>query len=237
MGNLCTNPPQEQANLPTEPTVSKSKPIPKQLSPRVEEVNTRQSDRKSTTKKKHKIDISLYVSEINSCRTNPSEYARKVMDHMNFVEEDGQGGFVYTNGDISQPLLCGPDRFQEVAKKLKALKPLDPVQFNEELSLEVDTKEQKINDKDVIADIIQNKKKELAKEGKIRLERAFIDLSRSVLNPEICILLILVDDRKFKFYRYESILWETAEYVGILVKKQKTKGLLFVSFGAPLDHI
>ena len=179
-------------------------------------------------KKKKKVDTQPYIDEINLARCNPSEYAKKIEHHLQFVTEV-DGKFVYENGEISEKLLKGPEQFQKAIEYFRELAPLAPLKYLSDLNFEIDVEAKRWKDADVLKEAYENKTNAI--KGRASLTNAFYEYGSHVLDAETCLILYMVDDSKTKGAKRLNLLNSDVDVIGLQLKKTKTKGIVYFTVG------
>jgi hypothetical protein len=104
------------------------------------------------------------------------------------------------------------------------LPPCDVLEFREDLVIPLPENPKEWKDNKKIAELFGNKKKEVA--DKYRDCNFILDLEIS--NPEISLILQIIDDNPFQGKRRENLLNPNNKYIGISCAKVKTKFCCYI---------
>jgi len=204
---------------------------------------------KQRLKLEKKFFVTNLLNEINECRVNPKLYAMKIKQHKQYIiknesidksdvnDKKKDYLFLYDNPtatgenghhNIKISLSEGKKKFKECIDYLNTLQPLPPLEFCEELCIKVPEDENKWLNKDSLADLLGEKKVEMAE--RYNSYRFHFDVG--AINSEVSAIIQIVDDNKsFKGNRRENILNESITSVGIsnFICKRNCVYLLFAN--------
>ena len=148
---------------------------------------------------------------INKVRVNPAEYSKYVLDNIkNIITENKEElnkntamkeikQITVFKKKVKVRLYKGEEGFFETAKYLQKLSPMEPLKFNENIVLPIN----EIGKKDLIKDKINNYNINAFFKGNIK-------------NPEIAVLLMIVDDNEsLEKKKRNTLLNREYKYIGI----------------------
>ena len=148
---------------------------------------------------------------INKVRVNPAEYSKYVLDNIKNINIENKEELNKNTAmkEIKQitvfkkkvkvRLYKGEEGFFETAKYLQKLSPMEPLKFNENIVLPIDD----FDKKELIKDKINNNNVNAFFKGNIK-------------NPEIAVLLMIVDDNESLEKKKRNILLnKDYKYIGI----------------------
>lgn len=156
-----------------------------------------------------KYKVNEYVKKvyflINKIRTNPPKFAEVVLNYQQFVKEEGQRKiFDYK---LKVALNEGKKMFDDCAEYLRNLSPMSELIFNDDIILECPEEPKNIKD------INYFKQKVIEKIQQQKIEAYFKD---SIKEPEISVLLMIVDDSlKNPRKKREAVLNPNYKFIGI----------------------
>jgi len=145
---------------------------------------------------------------INKVRVNPAEYSKYVLDNIKNINIENKevlnkntemkeiNQITVFKKKVKVRLFKGEDGFLETAQYLQKLSPMEPLKFKEEIVIPIDNKDSMIN-------II----------NKYDINAFF---RGNIKNPEIAVLLMIVDDNKSSEKRKRNtLLNKEYKYIGI----------------------
>ena len=143
---------------------------------------------------------------INKVRTSPSKFAPMIEQSEKYIR-DLNGRKIFDGNGIKVSLNEGKTMFKDCAEYLKTLKPMDELNFCDDIVLECPKEENKIKDKNIF------KEKVLEKKDKFGILAYFKD---SIYIPEISVLLMMVDDAvQSPRKKRETLLNPNFKFIGI----------------------
>jgi len=156
-----------------------------------------------------------FLFELNKCRLNPEQYTYKVLAHMKFIKQDNTNtkfiNYMYKrDGEANIMLNKGKEAFEKCIEILHNTQPLKPLELKSELTIKVP------DDKELWTDIefLKRKCNEKKEEYNTIQENAFhFDIGSS--NPEVSLIMQLVDDTSFRGIRTSNLLSKEFKYIGI----------------------
>ena len=166
-------------------------------------------DYENSSKINSKYKITNYVQKvfyiINKIRKNPKQFADYVISSQQYIKEiDDKKIFDHK---IKVALNEGKKMFLECADYLTKLPPMEEFIFNDDIVLECPTEPSSIRDINYFKQKVVDKKKNQG------IEAYFKD---SISEPEISVLLIIVDDTvKNAKKKREAVLNPKFKYIGI----------------------
>jgi hypothetical protein len=165
------------------------------------------------------------LAAINRVRANPADFQNNIIDNIQNIRSE-EGKLIFDAHGTKVALVGGEEAFKAAANKLCNYQPCPPLEFREDLVINVpeDNKDWKNNT--LITQLLSNKKKEVAG----RYAECAFNMDMGVSDPELSVLLQIVDDSPFKGKRRENILNPDHRYVGIHYVKQKHKFCCYIVF-------
>ena len=88
-----------------------------------------------------------FLSQVNKIRTEPQSFIGVIEDSKANIIKDRQGRIIY-NGKIKVALNIGEAAFDEAIEFLKELNPLQPLAYNQMITINAPVSENEILDKD-----------------------------------------------------------------------------------------
>jgi len=136
--------------------------------------------------------------------------------------------FLYEGPGGPKISLCeGPDKFNECIQHLKNLKPLPPLELCEDLVVEVPKEHQKWASRENFADLLGEKKANLAEH--YQAYQFHFDIGSS--DPETCAVIQIVDDNNtFKGSRRHNILSPHVSSLGLSSYSTNKKNCVYMLF-------
>jgi len=198
----------------------------------------KKTDYKEKIEEKEKISKNLYNQKvfelINQIRLNPSEYAQTILENINYVIKEEHGVFNKETGieekkqttifkkKVKVYLYKGEESFREAAEILKKTSPMEKLQFKKDIVIPLPD-----NEEDIInSSFIKRKANEIREHFNIN-----IYFKEYIKNPEIAVLLMIVDDSEnFNGKKRECLLNPNLKYIGIDSKFIGTKFIAHLSF-------
>ena len=173
--------------------------------------------------KEEEIDTTIFgypelvLNLINKIRNNPKEYAYIIEESINnIIEEKNEKNplkkkFVY-KGKVKVALIRGKIAFNEVAKELRNMEPMEPLEFREDNCLPLPDCIEDYNE----STYLKNKVREKEEKG-IHINCFY---KERVSDPDISVLLMIVDDRNKldSGRKRKTILNKDMKYIGITSK-------------------
>lgn len=158
------------------------------------------------------------VGEINYSRTNPQSLIPKIQELITKIENYKGKLHLNLNHKIKIKLKQGKTIFQDCINFLSKQKILQPLIFKEELCLDFPFENPSICDNEAyLTNIIRKKSQEL---GKIGIEMINFHYDLFILEPEISVLMQIIDDTNSKFQRRTNIFNPNAKYIGVNIGKK-----------------
>ena len=149
------------------------------------------------------------VRIINEIRQNPQEYAKIIEDSIKniIIETNGETNkkkIIYKD-IIKVELNRGEDAFMEAAEILQNMLPLPPLEFREDICIDLSDLDGQKKDSKYIKEI-------LSKNGHIK-----VFFREMVKIPEVSALLMIVDDNKGKNKgkKRKALLNDNLKYIGV----------------------
>ena len=171
---------------------------------------------------------------INQIRLNPPEYSQIILDNINYVItetheivnketgiEEKKQSTVFKK-KVKVFLYKGEESFLEAAEILKKTSPMEKLQFNKDIVIPLPNSEEDI----INSSFIKAKVNEIRENFNIN-----IYFKEYIKNPEIAVLLMIVDDSEnFGGKKRECLLNPNLKYMGIDSKFIGTKFIAHLSF-------
>lgn len=157
----------------------------------------------------------LLLSEINEARTSPSTFKNKLYKYEKYIHQ--VNGTFYIKADIHNniKLYHGIKSFEECDLFLSNQRPLCPLTLKNEFNLQFPDSNLANCDKEQYLTKILTKKTIELKEHNYIITNFHYDIS--IGNPELSVLLQVVDDTNSKNQRRLNIFSNTTKYIGITV--------------------
>jgi len=185
------------------------------------------TDRKSPRKLDKKQNfVEHFLKEVNSCRANPSLFAEKVLNHVQYIQENEaksakNSAFYIREGMPKIPLTRGASAFQELAERLRNMEPMTKIELRTNLEVTIPEDPANWTSKQYIGETLAK----LKAENKVNHEYQHFNFHYDVGSPysENSFILQLVDDTPFKGARSKNLLNPEFKYVGITSQKVKNR--------------
>jgi hypothetical protein len=195
-------------------------------------------DYKEKMEEKEIVSKNIYSQRvfdlINQIRLNPSNYSQTILENINYVitethvvlnketgiEEKKQS--IVFKKKVKVTLYKGEESFREAAEILKKTSPMEKLRFNKDIVIPLPNNEEDISN----TSFIFSKVNEIRQHFNINIY--FKDY---IKNPEIAVLLMIVDDSEnFSGKKRECLLNPNIKYIGIDSKFIGTKFIAHLSF-------
>ena len=167
---------------------------------------------------------------INKIRMNPIAYSQFIVENIknisieNCEETNEKTGMkevkqvIIFKKKVKVKLFKGEDEFIEAAKLLTKMPPMEPLQFNEDIIMPIPDSFEVMNDIDFI-------------KNKIIKSNINIFFKSNIKNPEIAVLLMIVDDNESsEKKKRNAILNKEFKYIGIDSKFINNKFVSYFTF-------
>lgn len=167
---------------------------------------------------------------INKIRMNPIAYSQFIVENIknisieNYEETNEKTGMkdvkqvIIFKKKVKVKLFKGEDEFIEAAKLLTKMPPMEPLQFNEDIIMPIPDSFEVMNDIDFI-------------KNKIIKSNINIFFKSNIKNPEIAVLLMIVDDNESsEKKKRNAILNKEFKYIGIDSKFINNKFVSYFTF-------
>jgi hypothetical protein len=163
---------------------------------------------------------------INQVRGNPEAYAKKIEEAISKIRmEDGKLIFDADGSKIS--LVKGEEAFKAAASKLRALSPVEGLEFRENLVIQVPEDPKDWKKQEQITSALAKRRIE---NGTNYSEYLF-NMDLGVSDPNTSLLLQIIDDSPFKGKRCDNIMNKDMRYIGISHQKpSKSKFCTYITF-------
>lgn len=187
---------------------------------------------------KNDLEENLYNKRvfelINKVRTNPIEYSKIIMDNIKNISIENHKELNKYNGmeelkqvivfkkKVKVKLFRGKESFLEAAKILENTRSIEPLKFNKSIIIPVPDSEEELKK----SKPTKNEINEFMKKAKINAY-----FKEYVKNPEVAVLLMIVDDTEFsKGKKRKSLLNKEFKYIGIDSKFVRNNFIAHFSF-------
>ena len=165
-----------------------------------------------------KDNYSKYLYEqINKIRNDPKSYIQVIKNEINNMRIDSYGRLIY-NGKIKLELNEGVAAFNNAINCLENTKPMDKLQFNELLTIQIPKNENDIKDENYMKNKVDN-----------IIYNGFIIKSfwREIIKePEICFLIMIIDEIK-----RNDLLNPNMKYIGVTSHEINGNFVCFITLG------
>ena len=137
-----------------------------------------------------------------------------------------EGKIIYDANGAKVALVKGEEAFINVSNILKSISPLNELDLQSDLSIQIPEDQKEWKNQKSITDLLT----------KIKIENAnkyteyLFNIDLGVSDPETCLLLQIIDDSPFKGKRRENLLNPNMRYIGINSIKQKSKFCTYLIF-------
>ena len=172
--------------------------------------------------------IKTIIVEVNKARTNPFAYSVFVQEQMKYVVEEN-GRYLFKLGTVEEKLIVGPDKFKETVEILKKTKPVKKIRYVAAMNLNLMAETKMWKDKEAQKEAFMKVNSNMP--SNLILNGMFFEYGTDVLFPEICVLLCIVDDSKYKNFRRKNLLSSETQVVGVQQVISKNKGICYFTFG------
>ena len=148
-----------------------------------------------------------FLAQINKIRSEPQSFIGVIEDSKSNITKDRFGRIIY-NGKIRVALNAGESSFDEAIEYLKELSPMEPLIYNQMLTVNPPMTEEEMLDKNDLS-----KKVDIMTNMGVNIRSFWRDI---IKDPEISFLLMIIDDNGIKQgMRRKDILTPYMKYIGI----------------------
>ena len=148
-----------------------------------------------------------FLAQINKIRSEPQSFIGVIEDSKSNITKDRLGRIIY-NGKIRVALNAGESSFDEAIEFLKELSPMEPLSYNQMLTVNPPMTEEEMLDKNDLS-----KKVDIMTNMGVNIRSFWRDI---IKDPEISFLLMIIDDNGIKQgMRRKDILTPYMKYIGI----------------------
>ena len=174
------------------------------------------------------------LAEINEARTSPSTFKNKLYKYAKYIHQVNGTFYIKADEHNNIKLFQGMKSFEECDMFLSNQRPLYPLTLKNEFNLQFPDSNAKICDKGNYLTKALTKKTIELKEYNYIITNFHYDIS--IGNPELSVLLQVVDDTNSKTQRRLNIFSNITKYIGITVGHLKD-GLFcfYFVFGKDFD--
>ena len=148
-----------------------------------------------------------FLSQVNKIRTEPQSFIGVIEDSKANIIKDRLGRIIY-NGKIKVALNAGEAAFDEAIEYLKELNPMQPLTYNQMITVNTPVSENEILDKNDLT-----YKVESMINSSLNIKSYWRDV---IKDPELSFLLMIIDDNGIKSgMRRKDILSPYMKHIGI----------------------
>ena len=148
-----------------------------------------------------------FLSQVNKIRTEPQSFIGVIEDSKANIIKDRQGRIIY-NGKIKVALNAGEAAFDEAIEYLKELNPMQPLSYNQMITVNTPVSENEILDKNDLTYKVES----MINSG-LNIKSYWRDV---IKDPELSFLLMIIDDNGIKSgMRRKDILSPYMKHIGI----------------------
>ena len=148
-----------------------------------------------------------FLSQVNKIRTEPQSFIGVIEDSKANIIKDRLGRIIY-NGKIKVALNAGEAAFDEAIEYLKELNPMQPLTYNQMITVNTPVSEDEILNKNDLTYKVES----MIKSG-LNIKSYWRDV---IKDPEINFLLMIIDDNGIKSgMRRKDILSPYMKHIGI----------------------
>lgn len=169
------------------------------------------------------------IKFINLVRTKPVDFAKIIKDHIPYIQENTRK-HKKSNFYIQKPNICkiglikGPVAFEEAAERLILGDLLEPLEYREDLCMQISSEREDWTNKVYLDHYLQDKAEYL----NYSFFAFHFDLD--CVCPLTSTVLQVVDDNCFHFQRRDNILNPEYKYIGVTNKKIGNSFCVYISF-------
>ena len=171
-----------------------------------------------------------FLKEINYARTNPQSYIPKIKKLMRSIHNTPNGLCLRVDQRINIKLLTGRRAFESCIKFLEKQRALQPLFSKDEIAIDFPFERPDLCDNQFYLTQMLDKKKQELKNENMKIVNFHYDLI--IPNPELSVLMQLIDDTNSKYQRRLNIFNEDAKYIGISIGKKSEGVICFYSLFA-----
>lgn len=174
------------------------------------------------------------LKEINNARENPKSFIPKVKQLMNNITIKSNQIYLKVDYKTNIKLLTGRKAFEDCINYLNKQKPKNPLFLKDELSLNFPFESPlECENENILTKMLTEKDKEIKKEY-MQIINFHYDVV--IPNPELSVILQIIDDTNSKYQRRLNIFNEDATYIGISIGK-KAEGIIcfYLLFARDMD--
>lgn len=165
-----------------------------------------------TESKRKKVNYNKEVFDlINKIRADPPSFVKEIEDAIPKITKI-EGKLVY-KGAVKVAIKQGESAFREAAEILKGMKPLKPLELNEEIAIMVPEDEERMKSTKVFQELVEERRKTTKIDSYIK------DL---VKDPYTSVLLMVIDDNGKNSGKRRNLILGS-EYTKMAVTSRKIK--------------
>ena len=164
-----------------------------------------------------------FLEQINKLRTEPQSFIGVIEDAKANITKDRYGRLIY-NSKLKVALNLGEKAFDEAINFLKNINSMQPLIYNQMITVNVPLNENEILDKDDLG-----RKVEYMIKCGFNIKSYWRDV---IKDPEISFLLMIIDDNGIKSgMRRKDILSPSTKYIGINSNEINNNFVCYVTLG------
>ncbi len=163
------------------------------------------------------------LKEINNARENPKSFIPKIKNLMNSIIVKSDSIYLKVDFKTNIKLLTGKKAFENCLRFLGKQEPLHPLFLKDELTFDFSFDSPIDCDNQVFLTSVLTKKNQEIKKEDMEIVNFHYDIT--IPNPELSVLLQIIDDTNSKYQRRQNIFNESASYIGISIGK-KAEGVI-----------
>ena len=162
------------------------------------------------------------VSELNSVRTAPKTYANKLKGMISQIHHEGNKTYLVYSNKEKVFLQKGEEPFISTIEYISCLKPMKALILDEELRVNITSKNQKgIKNKQLEESMVKKRREMLDKYKKIQFTIDFIS------NPILSVMCQLIDE-SFKHERRNILLNQSFSYCAVSYTKDSRRQFISI---------
>jgi hypothetical protein len=193
--------------------------------------NSKLDESKTAGKKKKKLKKAAnnfnedLLHAINNVRADPSAYASRIEEAILRIRTE-EGKLIFEAEGTKIALVKGEEAFKAAANKIRGLPPSGPLEFRDDLAIPVPEDSKDWKKQEVIAAALGKRKSD----NENKYTDYLFNMDLGVSDPEVSLLLQIVDDSPFKGKRCDNILNRDYKFIGISHQKQgKSKFCCYIT--------
>jgi hypothetical protein len=148
---------------------------------------------------------------INEARSYPLEFIDRIKEYKAYIKTENNKPFIEIKEKMLQRinLIKGEAAFDDLIATLHSILPLQPYVYKEELEIPID--KENVTKREKLTELLSKQSKDLAD----KFKSFSFHLDSDVKDPELSLILQLVDDSSFKGRRRSNLLSHNFNCIGI----------------------